>query len=1044
MISIFKKGIRKVGLPLSVLFISTSLTPYEAVIQQGGLHVPEGFEVVRAVDPSLLSYPMFASFDETGRLFVFESTEVNNMGTDKMLANPTYHVRLLEDTDGDGVFDKSGVFADKIPLPMGGTFYKGSLYVAESPNLVKYTDTDNDGKADQREVLLSGWVLNQNAATLSGPFIGPDGWFYLPDARRGFDITSKEGKHFKGKGARIWRCRPDGTGLESMSGGGFDNAIEIAFMPSGESIGTMTYFMDPQAGFRDALMHWVEGGVYPKPNSVIQDDGLKLTGPLMPVMSKTARVAPSGLMRYQGSNWGKEYAGNLFSAEFNTGRVVRHVVSTDGASYSTVDTPFMTSSVADSHPTDVLQDADGSLLVLITGGWFIEGCPLSRVAKPDVLGGIFRIRKKGAGATQDPWGNKIDWKKQTTANLATLLKDKRGAVRARAADALAESGNKGIPALSTKVTAAADDEGKTEALFALSRIDSPEARSAVRAQLASKNAAVRTAAARILGLAKDAQSVNALMRIVQNDIPQVRRQAATALGQIGDRKALPALLKAAASTDDRFVEHAIIFSLIEMGDAQTLVKALSDKSDKTKKAALIALDQQENSALKKEHLPAFLESANPELRSAGIWVATHHPDWTDVVVAFLDKQLNKPSLSDDELIELRDLMVTFCKNEALQSFLARQLGAAGTSSERKLLYLSAIGKCDVRTLPSTWTAQLGELLGSKDPEILSDVLGLVQSRRVAGVESQLSKLVNDTQVSAALRLRAMSAKLVGQKTISAPDFDLATRFLGKGQEAPVRQATANLLVQASLSEQQLEKVASFIPDSDQFLLPALVEIFAGGKNETAGKRLVAALGSSSELLSGVSEEDLVRILSTYPASVRTEAAPVLENIKRQNAERNDRLAKLEKELPDGDVLEGRKLFFGKAGCSACHAVGNEGSDFGPDLTNIGDIRSRADILEAILYPSVSFAREHETVNVVTNGGTYMGIIKEQSADYIVVTPGPGADIRVNRNEIRSIEPHNVSMMPPGLDELLDKKEMSDLMTFMETLPYGLKRVVTSK
>ena len=79
-------------------------------------------------------------------------------------------------------------------------------------------DTDCDGVADKREVLLTGWTLNANAATLSGPFFGPDGWMYMADARRGFEIKNKEGPVLKGKGARIWRCRPDGTGLEPTWG----------------------------------------------------------------------------------------------------------------------------------------------------------------------------------------------------------------------------------------------------------------------------------------------------------------------------------------------------------------------------------------------------------------------------------------------------------------------------------------------------------------------------------------------------------------------------------------------------------------------------------------------------------------------------------------------------------------------------------------------------------------------------------------------------------------------------------------------------------
>ena len=280
--------------------------------QLDGLTVPAGFSIERAVPADILTYPMFASFDGQGRLFVFES-DGSSPSTEEMLDKPSYHVRLLEDTNGDGMFDKSQIFADSLTFPKGGVFYKGSLYVTASPDLLRLTDTNGDGVADKREVILTGWVLNHNGALLGGPFFGPDGWMYLTDARRGFNITTNEGVNLKGNSARIWRCRPDGTGLESMSGGGYDNAIELVFMPSGETLGTMTYFIDPQGGFRDALMHWVEGGVYPKPQNVIKEDQLKLTGDLMPVMTKMARVSPSGLMRYRGSAFGKEYSGNLFS-----------------------------------------------------------------------------------------------------------------------------------------------------------------------------------------------------------------------------------------------------------------------------------------------------------------------------------------------------------------------------------------------------------------------------------------------------------------------------------------------------------------------------------------------------------------------------------------------------------------------------------------------------------------------------------------------------------------------------------------------------------
>ncbi len=87
-----------------------------------------------------------------------------------MTKNPPYFVRLLEDTEGDKIFNKSKIFADSLTYPKGGVFYKGSLYVTSSPDFLRLTDTDGDGVADKREVILTGWVLFHNGAVLGGPF----------------------------------------------------------------------------------------------------------------------------------------------------------------------------------------------------------------------------------------------------------------------------------------------------------------------------------------------------------------------------------------------------------------------------------------------------------------------------------------------------------------------------------------------------------------------------------------------------------------------------------------------------------------------------------------------------------------------------------------------------------------------------------------------------------------------------------------------------------------------------------------------------------
>src|SRR6266571_9367262 len=125
-------------------------------------------------------------------------------------------------------------------------------------------------------------------------------------------------------------------------------------------------------------------------------------------MTKLARITPAGLARYRGATFGPQYQGNLFSAQFNPHRVQRHILHREGASFRTDDSDFLTSTDPDFHPTDVVEDADGSLLVFDTGAWFIHGCPISRVAKPEIKGSIYRIRRTGSREVADARGGRID------------------------------------------------------------------------------------------------------------------------------------------------------------------------------------------------------------------------------------------------------------------------------------------------------------------------------------------------------------------------------------------------------------------------------------------------------------------------------------------------------------------------------------------------------------------------------------------------------------------------------------------------------------
>lgn len=139
--------------------------------------LPEGFTIELVAGPPLVDRPITASFDEEGRLYVSDSSGTNDPSAKQLIDKPHRVVRL-EDTDGDGKFDKSGVFADKLMFPEGTLWHDGSLYVAAPPSIWKLIDTDGDGVADQREEWFKGNTLTGCANDLHGPYLGPDGYLY--------------------------------------------------------------------------------------------------------------------------------------------------------------------------------------------------------------------------------------------------------------------------------------------------------------------------------------------------------------------------------------------------------------------------------------------------------------------------------------------------------------------------------------------------------------------------------------------------------------------------------------------------------------------------------------------------------------------------------------------------------------------------------------------------------------------------------------------------------------------------------------------------
>ena len=204
---------------------------------------------------------MFAALDDRGRLFVTESSGLDLYRV-LQLQTRKCRIRLLEDKDGDGVYETQTIFKDNLVFPMGIAWRDGKLYVPDPPDLLVLEDTDNDGVADKQTKILSSFG-HQDNGSLHGITFGPDGMLYMttgnPD---GYKFSLSGDQVLWGESGALIRCKPDGSNPEVICRG-FENLVEIVFMPNGQIIGTDNWFQRPEGGKRDALVQLLPGGLYP-------------------------------------------------------------------------------------------------------------------------------------------------------------------------------------------------------------------------------------------------------------------------------------------------------------------------------------------------------------------------------------------------------------------------------------------------------------------------------------------------------------------------------------------------------------------------------------------------------------------------------------------------------------------------------------------------------------------------------------------------------------------------------------------------------------
>lgn len=167
-----------------------------------------GFNIELVAAEPLVADPMAMDFDENGVMYVVEMRYYPFIDT---TGEKLSRIKRLVDTDGDGEFDQSTIFVDKLRFPTAVICYDGGVFVANTPDLIYFKDTSGDGIADQTNIVMSGFGTKGRPAFFVQQM--PDSFKWGLDNRI-HAVTS-------GNGGDVEIAGKDGDDLTDVSGQDF-------------------------------------------------------------------------------------------------------------------------------------------------------------------------------------------------------------------------------------------------------------------------------------------------------------------------------------------------------------------------------------------------------------------------------------------------------------------------------------------------------------------------------------------------------------------------------------------------------------------------------------------------------------------------------------------------------------------------------------------------------------------------------------------------------------------------------------------------------
>jgi len=1059
--------------------------PYSPEQALETFQIEDGFRIeIFAAEPDIRD-PVAMEFDEFGRIYVVESP-----GYPLDVETADGKVKLLTDTNSDGLPDSATVFADGLTMPTGVLRWKQGILVTDPPNLLYLEDSDNDGVADIRRVVLSGFAFTNPQHTVSTPLYGLDNWIYL--SNEGYTTARVFPDKFGDTGSEIHypdrpdgprlamqrrslRFRPDSFQLEWLAGSSqygqaFDtwgHLVQHSNSSHARHEVIASRYLERNPNLRLARPwqnmsdHGDAGSVYPI-----------TVNPRFELLTSAGQItSATGLTLYLGGGFAPGFENVSFIGEPAHNLVHADVWETAGTTFvarrAAPEREFLASTDSWFRPANFYIGPDGALYLIDYYRRVIEhpewtsaetyeskqlydGTDKGRIYRIVPTDGLPLARDIQLGAaTGEELVQHLDhpniwWRR----NAQRLLVDRRGDTAAASG-----TGTDTGQLLRQLVSESPSAAGRLHALWTLDGIGDLDA-ATIQAALADPEPGVRENA---IILAESRLTKSPETSIPENVSPTAKSALLTQLLKMKDEPNPRVRFQLLCTLG--YVEGAAASKLRD----QILLEDIEDPW--TQVAALSWPSTQASTLLSQATARGGLASKNTEARQEYF------------------RRLGSLGGSARDSRQIGALVNTIAKRANPQASWWRAAvleglanGLQGGEQEAKP---GAETSPNSETVNSATSAKLLALFTETDPAVRRAAVSVLES---AGLPpgaaatrkaiAQAARLAQDTQAGPEHRVDAVRLLALGGP--QAVNAALASQAASSSRSQQSAQASSPALSPASAqasppSSSPASSPSSSPPTSLEDLLVALIDT---SQPEPVQAAAVKAYGQ----LEGPAPADffLKRWRSMTPP-VRTAAAQALISTPeriitlldaieegavqpwtlgsarglimmqedpevRQRARRLMLAPQKEREevveryraalALEGDPARGAQVF--EQICSKCHLFNGIGHEVGPDLETIRG-RPAYLLLNDILMPNQSIAQTYEAYVIETQDGrTIDGVIGPQSPTSITLRREGGEEDSIQRQNIKTMYASDLSAMAADLEEQITPQQMADLIHYIKT------------